>query len=161
MCPVSTGDLSIEAESTFMKQANSTPSTRYRSIDKAETRLKYHLAWTSKFARPVLCGAIARRLEELLRLRASEIGVEIHDIEVREDDVRLIVTAPPTDAVVHWVSQLKNYTASILRDEFPELRAKLPSLWSRSYMAVSVGEELTDEQIQAYREKRKWGAEGA
>ncbi|MBN1134826.1 MAG: transposase, partial [Methanosarcinaceae archaeon] len=40
----------------------------------------------------------------------------------------------------HWiVQQLKGYTSRILRQEFLELRTRLPTLWTRSYYCESVG----------------------
>jgi putative transposase len=36
-------------------------------------------------------------------------------------------------------NQFKGMTSRVLRQEFPALRSKLPTLWSRSYFAATVG----------------------
>ena len=37
------------------------------------------------------------------------------------------------------VNRLKGYSSRVLRIEFPFLRSRLPTLWSRSYYVGSVG----------------------
>jgi len=45
----------------------------------------------------------------------------------------IFVETPPTVAP-HWmVQQLKGYSSRILRQEFRELKSRLPTLWTRSY----------------------------
>ena len=112
------------------------------------------MIWCPKYRRPVLTGDIERRLKELLKEKAKEIGVDIEEMEVMPDHVHLFVKAKPT-ASPHWiVQQLKGYTSRILREEFPELKRKLPSLWTRSYYVESVG-HISEETIKKYIEDQK------
>jgi putative transposase len=41
--------------------------------------------------------------------------------------------------VAEIVNRLKGYTSRVLRAEFPSLRSRLPTLWTRSYFVGSVG----------------------
>lgn len=68
--------------------------------------------------------------------------------------VHLLVKAPPTRAPQHIANQLNGYTARVLRDAFPQLPSRLPSLWSRSYSVGSTGAVSTD-TIQRYIEQQK------
>jgi len=52
------------------------------------------------------------------------------------------------------VNRLKGYTSRILRSEFPCLRSRIPTLWSRSYFASSVG-SVTAIAVQKYIEDQK------
>jgi len=36
-------------------------------------------------------------------------------------------------------NQLKGFTSRVLRAEFPHLRSRLPTLWSRSFFVATVG----------------------
>ena len=60
--------------------------------------------------------------------------------------VYIRVDIPPTEAVNTAVRNMKRVTAHVLRDEFPELRSRLPSLWTLHYL-VSTDDVLTQEQI--------------
>jgi putative transposase len=64
------------------------------------------------------------------------------------------ITAPPNDAPQHYVNQFKGYTSRVLRQEFPELKRKLPSLWSRSYYIGAAG-AVTEDVIHRYIENQK------
>jgi putative transposase len=112
---------------------------RYARNAGAVFSLKYHLVWCPKYRRPVLVDEVADRLRVLLSGKAAELEMTIHALEIRPDHVHLFVEADPTRCVAEIVNRLKGYTSRILRGEFSSLRSRLPTLWSRSYYAGSVG----------------------
>jgi len=97
---------------------------------------------------------VAERLKELLLQKAQEIGVGIAQMEVMPDHVHLFVQTDPTNSPHFIVHQLKGYTSRVLRKEFPFLRSRLPSLWTRSYYCESVG-HMSEETIRKYIEDQK------
>lgn len=113
--------------------------SRYAKNAGAVFSLKYHVVWCPKYRRPVLQGEVADRLKVLLAEKATELGLTIHALEVMPDHVHLFVEADPTRCVAEIVNRLKGGTSNRLRSEFPSLRSRLPTLWSRSYYAGSVG----------------------
>lgn len=114
----------------------------------------YHLIWCPKYRRKVLEEHIQNRLRELLLEKAYEIGITIEKMEVLPDHVHLFVKSPPT-ASPHWiVQQLKGYSSRILRQEFPELKSRLPTLWTRSYYCESVG-HISQKSVEKYIEQQK------
>jgi putative transposase len=113
--------------------------SRYTKNSGAVFSLKYHVVWCPKYRRPVLIGDVADRLRALLAEEAAEIGMTICALEVMPDHVHLFVESDPTRCVAEIVNRLKGYTSHSLRSEFPALRSRLPTLWTRSYFAGSVG----------------------
>jgi putative transposase len=65
------------------------------------------------------------------------------------DHAHLFVAAPSTDAPQHLANQFKGRTSRVLRAEFPHLRSRLPTLWSRSYYVGSAG-QVSEETIKRY-----------
>lgn len=114
----------------------------------------YHFIWCPKYRRKVLTGKVAERLKVLLLQKAREIGVDIAQMEVMPDHVHLFVKTNPTNSPHFIVQQLKGYTSRSLREEFPHLKSKLPSLWTRSYYCESVG-HISEETIRKYIEDQK------
>lgn len=117
-------------------------------------QIQYHLVWCPKYRRGVLTGDIATALDELLHTKASELGVAILSLAIRPDHVHLFVTGTPVMAVNQLVRHFKGYTAHELRARFPSLKTRLPSLWSRSYYAGSIG-QVSDETVRRYIEAQK------
>ena len=113
--------------------------SRYAQNSGAVFSLKYHVVWCPKYRRPVLVDGVAGRLTALLAEKSAELGMTIHALEVMPDHVHLFVESDPTRCVAEIVNRLKGYTSRVLRQEFPSLRSRLPTLWSRSYYAGSVG----------------------
>lgn len=116
--------------------------------------VNYHFVWIPKYRRPVLVGKIAMRLVELLHQKTTELGGEIFDISVQPDHVHLFCSFPPTIAPYQIMYRLKGFTAHELRKEFPELKSRLPNLWTRSYYVGTAG-TVSAETIQRYIDAQK------
>jgi putative transposase len=128
--------------------------SRYRLTAGAVYNLHYHLVWCPKYRRAVLVGAVEARLKDLLAEKAAAMDVQIEALEVMPDHVHLFVAAPPTDAPQHLANQFKGFTSRVLRQEFPHLRSRLPTLWSRSYYVGSAG-HVSGETIKQYIASQK------
>lgn len=107
-----------------------------------------------KYRRQVLTGRIADDLKKLLHQKADELQVEIEALEIVPDHVHLFVSADPTDAPQRLANQFKGFTSRMLREKYPALRFRLPSLWSRSYYVGSVG-HVSEATIRKYIEAQK------
>lgn len=110
--------------------------------------------WCPKYRRSVLTPPVDGRLKTLVNEIATEHGMSIHAVEVMPDHVHLFVEADPTLCVAEIVSRFKGRTSRLLREEFPSLRTRLPTLWSRNYFAASVG-AVSEATIRRYIEAQK------
>jgi len=130
------------------------PAERYAKNAGAVFSLKYHLVWCPKYRRPVLTAPVDERLKSLLSEVATEHGMVIHATEVMPDHVHLFVEAEPTLCIAEIVNRFKGRTSRMLSMEFPSLRSRLPTLWSRSYFAASIG-AVSEATIRRYIEAQK------
>ena len=128
--------------------------SQYAKNSGAVFSLKYHLVWCPKYRRPVLEGAIEKRLREVLEDVRAEHGWAIHALEVMPDHVHLFIESDPIYSVAEIVNRLKGASSRILRSEYPALRSRLPTLWSRSYYAGTVG-AVSDAVVRRYIESQK------
>jgi|SRR6185312_4907152 len=128
--------------------------SRYAKNAGAVFSLKYHLVWCPKYRRPVLMPPVDARLKELVTEIASEHGMTILASQVMPDHVHLFVEAGPTLCVAEIANRLKGRTSHALREEFPTLRSRLPTLWSRSYFCSTVG-AVSEATIRRYIEAQK------
>lgn len=115
------------------------PQPRYKRTSGAVFNLHLHFVWCPKYRRKVLVGEVETRLRELISEKADALGVEVEGLEVMPDHVHLFVAVPPTDAPQFYANQFKGSTSRVLRQEFPALKSRMPSLWSRSYYVGSAG----------------------
>jgi putative transposase len=84
-------------------------------------------------------GAVAERLKELIERRCSEINAEIIEIEVMPDHVHLLIEVDPQFGINRAVRSIKGFSSHTLRQEFPSLKTRLPTLWTNSYFVSTVG----------------------
>ena len=111
--------------------------------------LQYHLVWCPKYRRPVLGGQIKARLERLIGDKVDTMQGEVLALVVNPDHVHLFLAVPPLYAPHQVAQSIKGYTSRVLRQEFPYLRSRLPSLWNRSYYVGSAG-HVSAQTIERY-----------
>ena len=63
----------------------------------------------------------------------------IIEVETDKEHVHILAEVDPQFGVNQFVRRLKGKTSRILRDEFPHLRKRLPTLWTNSYFVSTVG----------------------
>src|SRR5580700_180514 len=132
--------------------------TRYRVSAGAVYSLKYHFVWCPKYRKPVLVGKVEKRLRQLLYQKAKELDAEIHALEIRPDHVHMFVESDPRLAPAHIAAQFKGFTSHELREEFPWLKSRMPTLWSRSYYLGSVG-TVSESTVRRYIANQKTRAQ--
>jgi putative transposase len=77
--------------------------------------LKYHLVFCPKYRKAVLIGPVAERLKALLAIKATEMHVTLHTLEVMPDHVHMFVASDPGVAPAKLAAQFKGYTSRVLR----------------------------------------------
>jgi putative transposase len=114
---------------------------RYESGGQTKHRLLYHIVWVPKYRKRILIGKVVVRLRELLYEAAEVRRWWIHELNIREDHIHMLLQIPPATSVADAVQVLKGGTSFIIRRDFPELAEWLwqGSLWADGYFAESVG----------------------
>lgn len=128
--------------------------TRYAKNAGSVYSLKYHAVWCPKYRRAVLINSVANRLKELILAKAEEIDLTVHALEIMPDHVHLFVESDPRWCPAEIVHRLKGFTSHEIRREFPQMRSRLPTLWSRSYFIATVG-SITDAAVRKYIDGQK------
>jgi putative transposase len=100
---------------------------------------KYHVIWCPKYRRPVPVEGVDERLKTILRDVATETRSEVIEMEVMPDHVHSLVEVDPQLGVHRFVKLAKGRPSRFLRQEFPWLRSRLPTLWTNSYAVLTVG----------------------
>ena len=99
----------------------------------------FHVVWCPKYRRRVLGGRIEARLKELIREVVADKGAWLVEMEVMPDHVHLLVGVDPQFGVHRLVKAIKGRSSRVLREEFPHLKSRLPTLWTNSYFVATVG----------------------
>ena len=122
------------------------------------------MVWCPKYRRKVLTGGVDARLKELLLEYAADLSVDILEMEIMPDHVHILMEVAPQFGIHKAVKSLKGYTSKILREEFPYLRTKMPTLWTNSYFVSTVGgapleviKQYIENQKTSQRQKDKQG----
>lgn len=125
-----------------------------RSNKNVVYRCHYHAVWCPKYRRPVITsldpavanppipgdpGPVDTRLVEIIRQVADQTGAIIEELETMPDHVHMLVSVDPTYGIGKFVRMCKGRSSRLLRQEFPSLRRRIPTLWTNSYFVATVG----------------------
>ena len=102
-------------------------------------RCHYHVVWCPKYRRRVIERDVDTRLKEIIREVCAERRCEIVEMETLPDHVHLLVSVDPQYGIHRLVKQVKGRSSRVLRQEFPALKSRLPTLWTNSYFVATVG----------------------
>jgi len=114
----------------------------------------YHVLFCPKYRRKVLVNGVDERLKTILIETIEKWGQELVELEVMPDYVHVLVGCDPQFGIHRLVKYLKGTSSRSLRQEFPQLKRRLPSLWTNSYFCATVG-AVTRETLKRYVEGQK------
>ena len=72
-------------------------------------------------------------------LKSLKLESEIIEIEVMADHVHVLCEVDPQFGIAKFVRLCKGRSSRILRQEFPMLKSRLPTLWTNSWFCSTVG----------------------
>lgn len=121
-------------------QYNTFMDNIYKSNKNIVYSCKYHVVWCPKYRRNVLVDDVADSLKELIIEVCEENQSEILEFEILPDHVHLLVEVDPQLGIHRLVKRVKGRSSGVLRDTYPFLKTKLPTLWTNSYFVSTVGD---------------------
>ena len=130
------------------------PAKKYKSTSKLVYSCQYHVIFCPKYRRKVLVPPIDARLKELILEKQEEYGYIVLDMEVMPDHVHLLLDVNPIIGINKIVGQIKGWTSNRIRTEYPFMKKRLPSLWTRSRFISTVG-AVTLEVVKQYINDQK------
>ena len=137
--PLQTLLLSLQPRHPRFQGLEAVNEIKYHSSHNIVYSCKYHIVFCPKYRRKVLVNGVDTRLKELVKSICEEIQVDVIEMEIMPDHVHLLLEVHPQFGVHKAVKTIKGKTSRILRQEFPWLTTKLPSLWTNSYFCSTVG----------------------
>jgi len=126
----------------------------YRHESNAVSLLNYHFVFIPKRRKKILVGEIAERLQQIIHEVCDENRWRLIALEIMPDHVHMFVNAKPCDDPSKIIRLVKGRASHHLREEFPDLKNKLPTLWTPSYFVSTAGNICT-ESVKRYIEQQK------
>ena len=130
------------------------PPKTYHSKNTRIFSCQYHVIFCPKYRRPILVNDIAKTVEKEIRNGEKRGHYQIIAMEIMPDHIHLLLDVDPDFGINSALKWIKGRTASVLNKRFPELRKRLPCIWTRSKFICSVGAVSLD-SIKHYIERQK------
>ena len=115
----------------------------------------FHVVWCPQYRAPVIEGAVEERLKEIIVDVAEEKGASLHQVHTMPDHVYVVFEVGPQFGVHRLVKAMKARSAALLREEYPSLRSRLPSMWTNSYMVATAGNGASPSLVDDYVAQQK------
>ena len=131
-------------------RVNKKSKPRWKTSTTCVYNCSYHFIWATKFRRKILNTEMQETLKKLIIEKCEAMDWEIKALETCEEHIHLFISTGPNCAPQFIIGQIKGYTSRIMRDMYPILKQKLPTLWTRSTVGC-----LREETIKKYVEQQK------
>jgi putative transposase len=125
-----------------------------RSDNSVVYRCTYHVVWCPKYRRKVITGDVDIRLKQIIREVRAERGSAIVELETMPDHVHPLVECDPQYGIHRLIKQIKGRSSRLIRQEFPQVKSRIPTLWTNSYLVATVG-GATLEIVKRYVENQR------
>ncbi|MEN6621384.1 MAG: IS200/IS605 family transposase, partial [Smithella sp.] len=87
---------------------------KWKKIAHVLYECSYHIVWTPKYRYRILQGEVAKFVEEKIKVICDWKGVEILELNVRQDHVHMVVVIPPKVAISELMGLVKGKSAIAL-----------------------------------------------
>ncbi len=87
----------------------------------------------------MLSDGVDERLKEIIQQVVDQYLAEVIELEVMRDHVHLLIEVDLQFGIHRMVKLIKGRSSRLLRQEFPGLKSRLPTLWTNSYCVSPVG----------------------
>lgn len=111
----------------------------YKSNNNVVFKCKFHVIFCPKYRRQVLVDGVDVRFKEIVAQLATELIFDVDAIEVMPDHVHILIDCDPQFGIHRIVKAIKGRSSRFLRQEFPWLKSRIPTLWTNSYFVVTCG----------------------
>lgn len=113
----------------------------------------YHVVWCTKYKLDLLKDGADDRLKEVIHQVAQEFDAIVEKIEIMDDYVHLLLDCYP-HAADKIIKTMKGRSSRILKNEYPFIKSRTPSLWTRRYFIATTG-DVQLSVIKKYIENQK------
>ena len=125
--------------------------TQVKRLSHTIYECKYHIVFCPKYRYRIFCdeeGEYVR--QQVHQLCRQKDGVEVVELNVRPDQVHLVISLPPKCAVSELMGYLKGKIALRMFQQYESLGRRYwgRHLWARGYCVSTVG--LDEEKVRKY-----------
>ena len=120
------------------------------SLSHSKWNCKYHIVFAPKYRRSVFYGEKKEAIGKILRQLCEWKVVNIIEAEACPDHIHMLVEIPPKIAVSSFMGYLKGKSATMIYEQFPELKYKYRNreFWCKGYYVDTAGKNV--HRIQEY-----------
>ena len=144
----------LTLSSTLLHNVCMNTKIAYKSNRNVYYSCKYHVVWCPKYRRKVLVEDTAERLKQIISEVCQHHQAEVLSLEIMPDHVHVQVEVDPQFGIHRLVRLIKGRSSRFLRQEFPSLKTRMPTLWTNSYF-VSTTDGAPLSVIKQYIENQK------
>lgn len=111
------------------------------SLSHTKWNCKYHIVFAPKYRRKVFNEDKRKAVRKILRQLCDWKGVRTIEAEVCLDHVHMLVEIPPKMSVSNFMGYLKGKSATMLYEQFGELKNKYRNreFWSKGHYVGTIG----------------------
>lgn len=130
------------------------PTKSYEKSRNTVYSCQYHVIFATKYRRPILTGEVEAPLKDCFEKVSEKYGFKIIEMEIMPDHVHLLMSVNPEFGINTAVSRIKGASARFIGENFPNVKSRVPCIWTSSKFISTVGAVSLD-VVKKYIEDQK------
>lgn len=111
----------------------------YAVNDKGQFSCQYYITFCTRFNRRIFTEQYSDILKEILEKINDDNEFGLLDMIISPDTIQCIVSCPPDISIQKCVNTIKAMAAKELYQECPELKSRMPQMWTKKNFISSMG----------------------
>lgn len=115
---------------------------------------RYLISFCTKYKRKVLDSEKIIKLKEIFLEIAKEYDIKIEKIDISSFQVTMKIECSPQLGIKTAITKFKNISATKMKELYPELSKRIPSIWTRESSIGTIG-DIDEKQIEKFLKLQK------
>ena len=130
------------------------PAKKYKTMEYGQYSCQYHIVFCTKYNRRLFVNEYINILKTIFQEVAIKFEIEIIELMIMPNFVHLVVDCSPEFSIQKTINKFKSLSAGELFIRCPELKHRMPQIWTRKSFISTVG-NVTNDSIYNYIENQK------
>lgn len=117
-------------------------------LEKFKYKCDYFITFCTTYKAEILNDKIQKELKTFFQKECDKDGYDLKKVEITPYSVMLEISFPPTVSGQKVIGKLKRQSVNLIKDLAPEVKTKLPSIWTNNYFIQTVGEKNKEDALE-------------
>ena len=118
-------------------------------MSKIDYKCNHLITFCTKYKKEILNQDVQKGLRDFFKDECENKGYTLSELKFTPYSVTMVISFPPTESIQLVISRLKRGCIEIIKNISPEIKTKLPNVWTKQYHVQTIG-DINNKSIEEF-----------